>query len=162
MGFVNRELKENEKRQYQLEYPRCNLKFRDKIYKFDGGTIDDENDIRIFIYGDAMISGPDYRELNDQHIKYGLMDYKNEVLYFTVRKTYRNGDDVYWSIDQKEWLSELDAEKINILKDALYIYHDEGYNFRSLMKKQKDSEYRLPNDRGDVYVDFDNQGECCK
>lgn len=65
----------------------------------------------MFIYGDAMISGPDYRELSDMEIKYGLLDCHGEVSYFTVRQKIINSDDVHWVLDTDDWVKELDDKK---------------------------------------------------
>lgn len=86
--------------------------YRDPSHRitFSGGTIDDENDVRLFIYGDARGVGPDFGEITDLQIKYGLMDYKGEVFFFKVRQKYVQWE-VHWSVDYPSWLRELGDEK---------------------------------------------------
>ena len=49
MGFVNRMLEEDERKEYVLDYPSKGIRG-----KFIGGTIDDENDVRLFNYANVL------------------------------------------------------------------------------------------------------------
>lgn len=136
MSFVNRELEESEQREYILKH--TSHPYRDPSHRitFSGGTIDDENDVRLFIYGDARGVGPDFVEITDLQIKYGLMDYKGEVFFFKVRQKYVQWE-VHWSVDYPSWLRELGDEKIEYLREALRAYGIEGYAIRSLWDNSK-------------------------
>lgn len=91
MAFVNRELQEEEQREYKLKEKVRGFKDYNYIAKFDGGTIDDENDIRMFIYGEPRrLEGRSIREIDawedptDYFTRFGILDFKGEVLYFTA------------------------------------------------------------------------------
>ncbi len=76
MGFVNRMLEENEIKEYVLEYPGKGNKA-----KAIGGTIDKENDVKLFCYANGP-SGK--REPSD--IYSFIFDYKGKVYYVHLRK----------------------------------------------------------------------------
>ena len=114
MGFVNRELKENERREYVLKEKVKDYKYSNYIAKFDSGTIDNENDVRMFIYGDAMKSYESpFWDMNDFHTKYGILDYKGEVIYFTA-EVYSNDGNLSWYV--KEFYTD---EKIDEKEEFL-------------------------------------------
>ena len=69
MGFVIRKLKEDEIRKYVLKEKVIRYRFSNYVAEFPGGVIDDENDVRMFIYGNAI------GEM--QMYGYGGIDYKN-------------------------------------------------------------------------------------
>ena len=83
MGFVNRKLEENEIREYVLSHPKYGKKMA-----YRGGTIDEENDVRLFCYGNGPIMEP-------SDIFSFVFDYKGKVFYIDLKKEI-SGNDVHW------------------------------------------------------------------
>ena len=73
MGFVIRKLKEDEIRKYVLKEKVIRYRFSNYVAEFPGGVIDDENDVRMFIYGNAMrpYESP-FWDIKDSYTKYGI------------------------------------------------------------------------------------------
>ena len=126
MGFVIRKLKEDEIRKYVLKEKVIRYRFSNYVAEFPGGVIDDENDVRMFIYGNAMrpYESP-FWDMKDSYTQYGILDYKGEVIFFTVYVTCENCIKI-WRL--KEFYTKNDIEeKKDFLKRALIAYKGEGY-----------------------------------
>ena len=124
MGFVNRMLEEAERREYVLEDPREGIKA-----KIAGGTIDDENDIRLFNYA----NGPKgKREPSDVYSF--LFDYKGKILFVHLMKRLQ-GNEIHWSFaGNKDLLSE---EELDSLREAMKVYAYEGFSLYEWNRLQK-------------------------
>ncbi len=134
MGFVNRMLEENERREYVLSYP-----YEGDRGAFIGGTIDDENDVRLFNYANGP-SGK--REPCD--IYSFVFDYKGKVYYVHLRQEVPCGNDVHWysACD----LSGFNSEQLQSLRDAMKVYAYEGYHIHDMFKEL--------NEKSTVYIEF--------
>ncbi len=142
MGFVNRMLEENERREYVLGYPS-----KGKRGAFRGGTIDDENDVRLFNYA----NGPrGKREPCD--IYSFVFDYKGKVYYVHLRQEVPCGNDVHWysACD----MSDFNSEQLHSLRDAMKVYACEGFNLRECMRLKDNPSYITRNDRSNIFVNF--------
>ena len=131
MGFVNRRLDENEVREYILEYPRNGEKVR-----YKGGTIDTENDVRLFCYANGPIMEP-------SDIYSFIFDYKRKVFFINLRQELSRND-VHWY----SWSGQvnLNEEQLQSLRKAIKVYAYDGFSVRVSAMEMNDS--------SNVYVEF--------
>ena len=112
MGFVNCALEESERRTYRT--PRMS---QDMV--FGGGTIDRENDVRLFCYANGPV-----REPSD--IYSFVFDYKGEVFDIEFVKHWLKHDAVRWiKLHSNKELSE---EKLESLREAMKVFAVIGYD----------------------------------
>ena len=112
MGFVNCALEESERRTYHIS----NL-HRDMA--FGGGTIDLENDVRLFCYANGPV-----REPSD--IYSFLFDYKGEVFDIDFYQSWLNHDTVDWRMMYTN--KELNEEQLESLREAMKVFAFIGYD----------------------------------
>ena len=131
MGFVNRKLEENEVREYVLSHPKYGKKMA-----YRGGTIDAENDVRLFCYGNGPIMEP-------SDIFSFIFDYKGKVYYVDLKKKISEHV-VHWYLACD--ISHFNSEQLQSLREAMKVYAYLGYNIHdSLMEI---------NDLVDVCIEF--------
>ena len=139
MGFVNRKLEENEVREYVLSHPKYGKKMA-----YRGGTIDAENDVRLFCYGNGPIMEP-------SDIFSFIFDYKGKVYYVDLKKKISEHV-VHWYLACD--ISHFNSEQLQSLREAMRVYAYEGFNLREWMRSINDSSYITMNDRSNVYIEF--------
>lgn len=139
MGFVNRKLEENEIREYVLSHPKYGKKMA-----YRGGTIDAENDVRLFCYGNGPIMEP-------SDIYSFVFDYKGKVFYIDLRQEI-SGNDVHWYLACD--LRHFNREQLNSLREGMKVYAYEGFDLREWMRSMKDPSYITFNDRSNVCIEF--------
>ena len=141
MGFVNRMLEENEIREYVLAYPRKGIKGG-----FRGGTIDTENDVRLFRYANGSIG-----KMEPCDIYSFVFDYKGKVFYIDLRQEI-SGNDVHWYLACD--VSRFNSEQLQSLREALKVYAYEGFDIWAWNRSIKDPSYITMNDKSNVFVEF--------
>ena len=111
MAFKNCALEDDELREYTLTlWPRSGEK-----YTPSGGTIDRENDIRLFNYGNGS-----YREESDCY--QFIFDFKGIVLNIDIRIEIK-GDNEYYYLNKIEGDCPVNKKKIKqALREALKVY----------------------------------------
>ncbi|MGN0317083.1 MAG: hypothetical protein ACI4E1_04010 [Lachnospira sp.] len=126
MGFVNRKLEEDEIREYVLAYPRKGVKAA-----FRGGTIDTENDVRLFCYA----NGPKGK-MEPCDIYSFVFDYKGKVYYINLRKK-TSEHVVHWysACD----LVHFNSEQLHSLREAIKVYAYLGYSIHNSFMEINDS-----------------------
>ena len=112
MGFVNCALEESERRAYRTSR-------MDKAMAFGGGTIDRENDVRLFCYANGPV-----REPSD--IYSFIFDYKGEVFDIDFVKYWPKHDTVRWI--KLRSIKDLNEEQLESLREAMKVYADIGYD----------------------------------
>ena len=133
MGFVNRKLEENEIREYVLRDPYEGIKGG-----FRGGTIDTENDVRLFCYANGEIG-----KMEPCDVYSFVFDYKGKVYYINLRKKISEHV-VHWYLACD--LRHFNSEQLQSLREAMKVYAYLGYNIHdSLMEI---------NDLVDVCIEF--------
>ncbi|MGN0319055.1 MAG: hypothetical protein ACI4E1_14080 [Lachnospira sp.] len=141
MGFVNRKLEEDERREYVLDYP-----MKGKKAKSIGATIDAENDVRILCYANGPIGK---REPCD--IYSFIFDYKGNVYYVDLRQEIC-GNDVHWYSACN--VSRFNSEQLQSLREAMKVYAYEGFDIWVWNRSIKDPSYITMNDKSNVFVEF--------
>ncbi len=111
MGFVNCALEESERRSYETSR-------MDKTMAFGGGTIDRENDVRLFCYANGPV-----REPSD--IYSFVFDYKGEVFDIDFYQTWVNHDTVDWRVMTTN--KDLSKEQLESLRKAMKVFAGIGY-----------------------------------
>ncbi len=111
MGFVNCALEESERRTYRTPRMRQDMVFW-------GGTIDRENDVRLFCYANGPV-----REPSD--IYSFVFDYKGEVFDIIFCKSWLNHDTVDWKIRYSD--KELNEKQLKSLREAMKVYAVIGF-----------------------------------
>ncbi len=141
MGFVNRMLEEDERREYVLEYPKEGIKA-----KIVGGTIDDENDIRLFLYA----NGPEVnREPCDVHSF--VFDYKGKIFFVHLKQEIHKNE-IHWYFESgKDVLNEKEIES---LREAMKVYVYHGFDIRDWNQLQKNPATVTVNDRCEAFIEF--------
>ncbi len=112
MGFVNCALEESERRTYHIS----NL-HRDMA--FGGGTIDRENDVRLFCYANGPV-----REPSD--IYSFVFDYKGEVFDIDFVQHWPEHDTVRWI--KLRSIKDLNEEQLESLREAMKVFAFVGYD----------------------------------
>ena len=112
MGFVNCALEESERRTYETS--RMN-----KAMAFGGGTIDLENDVRLFCYANGPV-----REPSD--IYSFVFDYRGEVFDIDFYQSWLNHDTVDWKIKYSD--KDLNKEQLESLREAMKVFAVIGYD----------------------------------
>ena len=146
MAFVNRKLEENEIREYVLKWPREGVKARR-----NGGTIDDENNVRLFCYGNGETNK---REPSDYY--QFVFDYKGKVYFIELRRKLAVGDVVFWEDGGRyDWtVNRLTEEQKQSLREAMKVYAYEGFDIGEWVRKQKYPNYVCSNDGVTVIIEF--------
>lgn len=135
MAFKNCELNENDRREYNPGYP-----YMDEVFKPQGGTIDFENNIRLFNYGNGPVDEP-------SDLYQFILDYKGFPLEVEFKQILCEND-VYWrgcSIKQVKDFPYDYKDVIQTLRDALKVYAYVGYSFSTLMQM---------NEKAIVHIEF--------
>lgn len=135
MAFKNCKLSDDELRKYEPGYP-----WLQKEFIPTGGTIDRENDIRLFKYGNGPV-----REPSDLY--QFIFDYKGTPLKVQLRQELK-GNDVYWRNCQIECVNDFkyDYDEVKqVLRDAMKVYAYVGFTLPQLMKK---------NDQLPIHIEF--------
>ena len=112
MGFVNCALEESERRTYETS--RMN-----KAMAFGGGTIDLENDVRLFCYANGPV-----REPSD--IYSFVFDYKGEVFDVDFVQHWPKHDTVRWI--KLRSIKDLNEEQLESLREAMKVFAFVGYD----------------------------------
>ena len=112
MGFVNCALEESERRTYRTPGMR-------KDMVFWGGTIDRENDVRLFCYANGPVMEP-------SDIYSFLFDYKGEVFDIDFYQSWLNHDTVDWRMMYTN--KELNEEQLESLREAMKVFAFIGYD----------------------------------
>ena len=112
MGFVNCALEESERRTYRT--PRMS---QDMV--FGGGTIDRENDVRLFCYANGPV-----REPSD--IYSFIFDYKGEIFDVDFYQSWLNHDTIDWRMMYTN--KELNEEQLESLREAMKVFAFIGYD----------------------------------
>ena len=144
MAFVNRKLEENEIREYVLKWPD-----EGQTYRCPGATIDDQNDVRLFFYG----NGPANKREPSDYYQF-VFDYKGEVYFIELRRELLNKNDVHWYFGSHLGKNKLNSEQLQSLREAMKVYAYEGFSMYDWVGKQKDPSYISLNEEGNVYVEF--------
>ena len=112
MEFVNCALEESERRTYETS--RMN-----KAMAFGGGTIDRENDVRLFCYANGPV-----REPSD--IYSFVFDYKGEVFDIDFGQNWPKYDTVRWI--KLHTNKKLNEEQLESLREAMKVFAFIGYD----------------------------------
>ena len=112
MGFVNCALEESERRSYRTS--RMN-----KAMAFGGGTIDRENDVRLFCYANGPV-----REPSD--IYSFVFDYKGEVFDIDFVKCWIKHNTIQWT--KLPANKKLNEEQLESLREAMKVFAVIGYD----------------------------------
>ncbi len=112
MEFVNCALEESERRTYETS--RMN-----KAMAFGGGTIDRENDVRLFCYANGPV-----REPSD--IYSFVFDYKGEVFDIDFGQNWPKHDTVRWI--KLHTNKKLNEEQLESLREAMKVFAFIGYD----------------------------------
>ncbi len=121
-------LNENELRSYDPGYPWQSWLHGEFIP--DAGTIDRENDIRLFNYGNGPVDEP-------SDLYQFIFDYKGIPLKVESKQVLKDWD-VFWrgcSIEQVEDFPYDYADVKQALRDAMKVYAYRGYDFMEMNKK---------------------------
>lgn len=151
MGFENRPLEENEKKEYEITFPD---EMKGEKIIFSGGTINTTDDVKLFCYANksvGKVNRPDDWRLG---IHYFLFDYKGKVIFIRLRRRYTSMGDVIWRFANIEEGKKLEKEEIESLKRAMKVYACKGYNRVDWNAKMKDTSYVSINEKTAIYVDF--------
>ena len=111
MGFVNCALEESERRTYETS--RMN-----KAMAFGGGTIDRENDVRLFCYANGPV-----REPSDVYSF--VFDYKGEVFDVDFVQNWPKHDTVRWIKLRSN--KDLNEEQLKSLREGMKVFAAIGY-----------------------------------
>ena len=119
MGFVNCALEEREERTY-----KTSRMYEERI--FGGGTIDRENDVRLFCYANGPV-----REPSDVYSF--VFDYKGEVFDVDFVQDWPKHDTVRWIKVYSN--KNLNEEQLKSLREAMKVYAYNGYstNYKFMM-----------------------------
>ncbi len=112
MGFVNCALEESERRSYRTS--RMN-----KTMAFGGGTIDRENDVRLFCYANGPV-----REPSDVYSF--VFDYKGEVFDIDFVKCWIKHNTIQWT--KLPTNKKLNEEQLESLREAMKVFAVIGYD----------------------------------
>ena len=112
MGFVNCALEESERRTYRTPSMRQDMVFW-------GGTIDRENDVRLFCYANGPV-----REPSD--IYSFVFDYKGEVFDIDFGQNWPKHDTVRWI--KLHTNKKLNEEQLESLREAMKVFAVIGYD----------------------------------
>ena len=112
MGFVNCALEESERRTYRTPGMR-------KDMVFWGGTIDRENDVRLFCYANGPVMEP-------SDVYSFVFDYKGEVFDINFYQSWLNHDTVDWKIMSTN--KDLNKEQLESLREAMKVFAVIGYD----------------------------------
>ena len=116
MAFVNDELRDEERKEYSIPYTK-------KKKAFYGGTIDRENDIKLFYLSNGPVMEPSNK------YKF-IFDYKGAVKYPTLVKVVKDYD-VTWYLFHSDGLDK-DPAAIQALREAFKVYAYLGYEDRCI------------------------------
>lgn len=111
MAFVNDKLRDEERKEYSIPYTK-------KKKAFYGGTIDRENDIKLFY----LSNGPVMEPSNEYTF---VFDYKGNIKYPTLVKN-EKGNDISWYLLYSDGLKD-NPDAMQALRDALIVYAANGY-----------------------------------
>ena len=128
MAFENCELNENELRSYDPGYPWMSWLHGEFIP--DAGTIDRENDIRLFNYGNGPVDEP-------SDLFQFIFDYKGIPLKVEFRQALKDWD-VYWygGYIEPDKVFPYDIKDVmQALREAMEVYAYGGYDFMEMNKK---------------------------
>lgn len=126
MTFVNDKLRDEERKEYSIPYTR-------KTKTFYGGTIDRENDIKLFYLSNGPVMEP-----SDKFTF--VFDYKGIVKYPTLVRSEKDND-ICWYLYNSDGLQD-NPDALQALREALIVYAADGYPDIGL------------NDRVTVYTKF--------
>lgn len=128
MAFENCELNENELRSYDPGYPWQSWLHGEFIP--DAGTIDRENDIRLFKYGNGPVDEP-------SDLYQFIFDYKGIPLKVETKQVLKDWD-VFWRGCVIEHVKDFPYDYKDVeqaLSDAMKVYAYRGYDFMEMNKK---------------------------
>ena len=143
MAFVNRILGKEEIREYTV-----NIMGRKVTGKIDSGTIDSENDARLFCYANGTLNKKEPCDIYSF-----IFDYKGKVFYLDLRRRLKEND-VYWYLEYPSDIKKFNSEQIQILREAMKVYALEGFVVGRAERKQKDPTYIAPNEKVTVHIEF--------
>ena len=112
MGFVNCALEESERRAYRTSRMRQDMAFL-------GGTIDRENDVRLFCYANGPV-----REPSDVYSF--VFDYKGEVFDIDFVKCWIKHNTIQWT--KLPTNKKLNEEQLESLREAMKVFAVIGYD----------------------------------
>ena len=112
MGFVNCALEESERRSYRTSRMRQDMAFL-------GGTIDRENDVRLFCYANGPV-----REPSDVYSF--VFDYKGEVFDIDFVKCWIKDNTIQWT--KLPTNKKLNEEQLESLREAMKVFAVIGYD----------------------------------
>lgn len=128
MAFENCRLNEDEKRSYNPGYPW--QEWLHGEFMPDAGTIDRENDIRLFKYGNGPVDEP-------SDLYQFIFDYKGIPLKVQFQQVLKDWD-VYWYggyIEPNKVFPYDIKDVMQALRDAMMVYAYRGYDFMEMNKK---------------------------
>ncbi len=129
MAFVNDKLRDEERKEYKIPYT-------EKVKAFCGGTIDRENDIKLFYLSKYLSNGP-VMEPSDKY-KF-LFDYKGDVKFPTLKQIVK-GNDISWYLVYSDGLND-NPDALQALREALIVYAANGYQDRYIGFNDKVTTY---------------------
>lgn len=127
MAFENCRLNDDEKRSYDPGYPW--QEWLHGEFMPGVGTIDRENDIRLFKYGNGPVDEP-------SDLFQFIFDYKGFPLRVQFRQAVKK-DDVYWCDCGIERVKDFPYDYEDVkqsLRDAMKVYAFIGYSSSTVMK----------------------------
>lgn len=140
MHFVNRKLEEYERREYTVDYPR------EEIIWFSGGTIDAENNVKLFLYATWLTGATDLPDESQKGLHYFIFDYKGVAWSIVLRQIFPYPGE--WTLKWKlEYNSILREEELYALAEALKVFAVDGYDSSDAIRHQKNPEYRSMNEK---------------
>lgn len=125
MSFKNCKLNDDELREYTPGYP-----YMGKVFIPKDGTIDRENDMRLFKYGNGPISEP-------SDLYQFIFDYKGTPLKVQFRQALKDWN-VYWCDCQIVCVNDFKYDYDDVkqaLRDAMKVYAYGGYIFMEKNEK---------------------------
>ncbi len=144
MGFVNRMLEEDERREYVLDYPSKGIRG-----KFIGGTIDDENDVRLFNYANGHKG-----KMEPCDIYSFVFDYKGKVFFVHLRQRIPCGNDVHWSFASNSDKNKFTESEIMFLREAMKVYAYHGFMINEWNQLKLNPLAITENDECNIFIEF--------
>lgn len=125
MAFVNDKLRDEERKEYKIPYT-------EKVKAFYGGTIDRENDIRLFYLSNGPVMEP-----SDKFTF--VFDYKGIVKYPTLVRSEKDND-IRWYLYNSYGMQD-NPDALQALREALIVYAANGYQDRYIGFNDKVTTY---------------------
>ncbi len=119
MGFVNCALEKSERRSYETSR-------MDDAMAFGGGTIDRENDVRLFCYANGPVREP-------SNVYSFVFDYKGEVFDIDFVQYWPKHDTVRWIKLHSN--KDLNEEQLKSLREAMKVFVVTGYDISPKVMK---------------------------